>query len=149
MGIQFFMPSGRAFRTWRVIAGVGFTRIAKAHWDDGDLARIVELLSCQAKPVPQPVAGRIVPRYASFMHLPTRRLANDAQARRRMRLQDRARTAWQGTGAMGARKDILKQLRKSVLHGPLQQCRLLRGIGNPRPFHMRERRQLVLAVAGG
>ena len=149
MGIQFFMPSGGAFRTWRVIAGVGFARIAKSHRDDGDFARVVELLSCQAEPVPQPVAGGIVPRNARVMHLPTGGLANDAQTRRRVHLQDRAWTAWQGMGAMGARTDIPKQLRKSVWHSLLQQCRLLGRIGNPRAFHMGERRELMVTVGGG
>ena len=75
------MPARRAFRTGRVIAGDGFARIAKAHRENGDLARVVELLRRQTKPVAQPVAGRIVPGNAGFMHLSTGRLTDNAQPR--------------------------------------------------------------------
>ena len=44
IGIQFFMPARSAFRTRRVIAGGSFARIAKAHRDNGYLARVVELM---------------------------------------------------------------------------------------------------------
>ena len=42
--IKHFMPAGSAFRARRIIAGGGFARIAKAHRDNGCLARVIELL---------------------------------------------------------------------------------------------------------
>src|SRR5690242_4742004 len=63
------MPAWSAFRTWRVVAGGGFARIAKAHRNNRDLTRVVELHRCQTKPVAQPVAGWIVPRNAGSMDL--------------------------------------------------------------------------------
>ena len=50
MGIELFMPAASAFRTGRIIAGHGFARIAKAHRENGDLARVVELLRRQTCP---------------------------------------------------------------------------------------------------
>jgi hypothetical protein len=41
---------------------------------------VVELLRRQTKPLAQPVAGRIVPGNAGFMHLSTGRLSNNAQS---------------------------------------------------------------------
>jgi len=115
-GIQLSMPAGSAFRTRRFITGGGLARIAKAHRDNRDPARVVELLRRQTKPVAQTIAGRIIPGNSGFMHFSTGRLANDAQPRRSMRLQDRVRTAWQGIGAMRAYTNIPKQLRQSLAH---------------------------------
>ena len=42
--IKRFVPAGSAFWTGTVIAGGGFAWIAKAHRDNGCLARIIELL---------------------------------------------------------------------------------------------------------
>ena len=42
--IKHFMPAGSALWTGRIIAGGGFARIAKAHWDNGCLAWVIELL---------------------------------------------------------------------------------------------------------
>ena len=53
------MPQRRAFRTGRQVAGLTFTRLAKAHGHDGDAAIVVKRLAANSQPLPQPVTGRM------------------------------------------------------------------------------------------
>src|SRR5665213_908313 len=118
MSIELFMPARRAFRTRRVIARRSFARIAKTHGDNGDFVRIVKLSRGQAQPGAQPVAGRIVPGNAGFVYFSARRLTDNLQPCRSMRLHDRARTGWQRVRTMRASADMAKQLRQSLAHFP-------------------------------
>src|SRR3546814_10614494 len=76
-------PLARAFRARRRIAASGTSRIAKAHWNNGDVCCVVESIRCHSHPVPQPVARRVGKGNAARVDLGARGLAGDEDSRGR------------------------------------------------------------------
>ena len=71
------------------ISGAPGARVAEAHRYQGDLARVIERLAIDPEPFAQAVPARIFPRYAAGMDPPAWGLADDQDARSRVRGEDR------------------------------------------------------------
>ena len=106
---QCFVP-GLATERWRrQVAGLALARVAEGHGNDGQLGLIVKIIPGNSQPPTQAVTAGIIPGNATGMHLGTRRLADDQQARTGIGTQHRIRTQWHFTKTAGAylRQEIL------------------------------------------
>jgi len=86
------MPGLRAFATRRQVAALGVvSRETEAHADDRYVSGVVERFLIEAEPIANANAGRIGIGSAGRMGACARRLADDADARGRLRLEDGTR----------------------------------------------------------
>src|SRR5271155_260888 len=86
------MPSLRAFATRRQVAALGVvSRKTEAHAEDRHVSSVVERFLVEAEPIAKANARRIGIGSAGRMSACARRLADDADARGRLRLEDGTR----------------------------------------------------------
>ena len=92
---QALVPVRRTFWARRLVAVGPSAWIAKALRDDGDAALVIERIRGEAEPIPQTIAGGVVPGHAAFVHPRARRLAHDHHPRRYARPQHRPWPQWE------------------------------------------------------
>lgn len=82
-------PRRRAFAPWRQVSRTARSRIAEPHRYDRYQSGIVEGVSTDAHPPPQPVAARVVERNARLVYPAARSLTGDQDPGPRAYLNDR------------------------------------------------------------
>ncbi len=112
---QFLVPGlGTLGPGWQ-ISGPPCSRITEPHRDQRDPLRVVKLLRCDTKPVPQTIPTRIIPRDAGFVDTAARCLPNNENARAFVCGKNGARTSGQMLGADITPPHLPQQCRK-LLH---------------------------------
>jgi len=70
-------PSRCAFRSWRKITGFPRARKTKAHWQNGNMLRVVKHFARHSHPLTQTISAGIIERHAGFMNFSSWRLTCD------------------------------------------------------------------------
>src|SRR5574337_1614785 len=111
----------------RQVARRPLAGIAKTHRHERDPFRVIKSFLVDAEPVAQLVAALVVERDAGLVHLASRRLADDQQARVRVRLQYRSAAVRQVRRAYAAGADACHQCAESLLRYACRRSGAFRG----------------------
>lgn len=102
-------PQWGAFAPRREVCALHCSRVTKAHRRHGNVSFVIKALPIELQPIAKPIARRIVPRDAAFMHAAARRLARNQNPRLGMNPHDRSRLVRQMRCADAACADFRHQ----------------------------------------